>query len=147
MEPNADWIQRAQDLWRDTFELIPVEDWRPDEIELMRQLCQSMTDLDEIEVELSGAPKLMAGSHGGTIANPLLAERRQLRGLVLSIQKALKLPPIDELGDEEYDEYSGNVIPLDEPRKPMSRTESAKIAANAKWDKVRKNGGGRAGLA
>jgi hypothetical protein len=142
MEPNENWIPRAQDLWRDTFELIPVEDWRPDEIELMRQLCQSMTDLAIVEDALNGADLIMPGSHGGKIANPLLAERRQLRGLVLSIQKARKLPPIDELSDE--DEYSENVIPLDEPRRPMTRSESAKKAANARWEKQR---GSRAGLA
>jgi hypothetical protein len=145
MQPNENWIPRAQQLWRDTFELIPAEDWRPDEIELMRQLCEAMTDLAAIESALVGADLIMPGSHGGKIANPLLAERRQLRNLLLSIQKALKLPPIDELTDE--DDEDGNVLSFDEPRRPMTRSESARIAARAKWDKARGQGGNRAGIA
>jgi hypothetical protein len=124
----------ARELWRGTFALIPLDEWRPDEVELMRQLCQAITDLDAIETALRDAPLLFDSPRQGTVANPLLSERRMTRNLILSIQKALKLPTMADL-DEDQDDEPDNLVRL--PGQPMSRSESARIAANAKWAKRR----------
>lgn len=132
--PNGDnaWSARAKQLWSDTFRLVPVEGWRPDEVLIMRQICQAITDLSVIETALIGADLILPGSHGGKIANPLLAERRQTRALVLNLAKALKLPGMDELHDND-DLDDPDVIRFPDGRENLTPSARGRRAANTRW--------------
>lgn len=116
---------RAAELWRDA--LATYVDWTPTDLELLGQLCATVTRLESLEAALEGADLLARGSHGGVIAHPLLAEARMTRNTVLSILRALNLPQLEEEDDED-DEVSEDGIII-----PMSRSEVARKAANARW--------------
>ena len=63
------------------------------------------------------------GSQGQQVALPHLTELRQYRNLMVSLIKSLNLPAEEDTGTAWSP--SGH--------KPMSRTESARKAANARW--------------
>src|SRR5690606_4877888 len=72
-----------------------------------------------------GRPMTALGSQKQVIAHPLLQELRQHRSALRQLILSMKLPQDD---DSEEDS-----LLISAPRKPMSRTESAKIAAAARW--------------
>lgn len=70
---------------------------RGDEVEVLRQLVAEITIIESLEKAYGADPRpLVAGSHGGTIANPLLSEIRQHRSTALALWKSLKLPELED---------------------------------------------------
>ena|SRR5690606_32405365 len=109
----------ARRVWRS---VLADYDLRGDEIELLRHLVGEITLVETLEKAWKTAPEpLVRGSHGGTVANPILAEIRQHRAAVVALWKALRLPDVDE----EPADQTGH--------RPMSRSEAGRKAALARW--------------
>lgn len=105
--------ERALRLWHaiaDEYEL------RPDEYRVLEDACRQTAIVDRLERELRGAPMVMRGSQGQTVANPLLAEVRQHRTIVASLLKQLNLPDLEDVEVVE-----------------LSRSVQAREAAKSRW--------------
>lgn len=87
---------------------------RPDELRVLEDACRTADMVSALEAEMAGADLVVTGSQGQPVANPILAELRQYRGLLRQQLKGLNLP--DEDG-----------------REAGSRSAAARAAANARW--------------
>lgn len=99
--------------------------FRPDELAILESACKMADRIARYERELEGEPTTVRGSMGQMVLHPLLAEITNLQVKQAQLLSRLKVP---ELEDEE-DETAHD--------RPMSRSEAARIAANARW---RRNG-------
>ncbi|MDA3643794.1 hypothetical protein LZ318_11855 [Saccharopolyspora indica] len=113
---------RAKRVWSKTLDHYEL---REDELSLLTDFCMEITIVDHLQASLTDAPLMIRASHGGEQINPIFSELRMHRQAAMSLWKALKLPEIDSEGDEGQED----------PKKvvPMSREESARKAANARW--------------
>lgn len=89
-------------------------EFRPDELRILTDACRTADAIAVMEKELDAGELTVKGSQGQPVANPMLAEIRQYRALLVRQLKELHLP--DEDG-----------------RAAASRSESARSAANARW--------------
>jgi phage terminase small subunit len=113
----------AKKVWTKTLENYEL---RQDELALLEHYCMELTIADNLQAALVDAPLMVKASHGGEQINPIYPELRMHRQTAMSLWKALKLPDL-EAGEEE--------VPEDERVVPMSREDSARKAANARWGK------------
>ena len=113
---------RAKRVWTKTLDHYEL---REDELALLADYCMELTIADQLQEALKDAPLMVRASHGGEAINPIFSELRMHRGTAVTLWKALKLPEID--GEEE-------AAPADRVT-PMSREDSARKAANARWGK------------
>lgn len=111
---------RAKRVWTKTLESYEL---REDELAILADLCQEYTIVDSLQAALEDAPLMVRASHGGEAINPIYSELRMHRQAAMSLWKALKLPELDAEEDQEQPKREG----------PMSRTESGRLAANARW--------------
>jgi phage terminase small subunit len=112
---------RAKRVWSKTLDNYEL---REDELSLLTDYCMELSIVDHLQEELLHAPLMVRASHGGEAINPIYSEIRMHRSTAMSLWKALKLPELDAGEAEESD---------DERVVPMSREESARKAANARW--------------
>lgn len=96
----------------------------PHEREIVRKACVTADELARIEAGLAEQPLMVAGSTGALRANPLLAEQRQYVALLAALIRQLA-PPAEQGEDAPLADRSAR------PR--MSRTESGRAAARARW--------------
>lgn len=89
-------------------------DLRIDELRVLEDACREIDLIERLESELRGAELIVVGSMGQPVANPLVQELRQHRGVLARLLGWLKLP------DEE------------EPAKGNA-SASARQAAMARW--------------
>ncbi|MEU0847726.1 hypothetical protein ABZ387_07125 [Streptomyces flaveolus] len=89
-------------------------DLRVDELRVLEDACREIDLIERLEGELRGAELIVVGSMGQPVANPLVQELRQHRGVLARLLGWLKLP------DEE------------EPAK-NNASASARQAAMARW--------------
>jgi len=103
----------ARKLWRD---VTSKWDLRPDELRVLEDACREADLIDRLQVELDGeaCELTVSGSMGQPVANPLIQEIRQHRGVFARLMGALKLND-DGSGEEK------------------SRSTSARAAAQARW--------------
>lgn len=116
---------RAKRVWTRTLESYEL---RQDEISLLEDYCMEIAIVDHLQAELAHAPLMVRASHGGEAINPIYSEIRMHRSTAMSLWKALKLPDL-----EDQDQVAGS-SPEDRVT-PMSREDSARKAANARWGK------------
>lgn len=116
---------RAKRVWTRTLENYEL---REDELALLSDYVMELTITDNLQAALVDAPLMVRASHGGEAINPIYSELRMHRQTAMSLWKALKLPDIDAQ-DESEDQDADKVV-------PMSRTDSARKAANARWEKA-----------
>ena len=107
-------------LWN---EVVEENERRPDELRLLSSACRLADHIESIEKALIGQDLIVKGSQGQPVAQPLLAEIRQYRSTQASLLRQLAL------SDEEEDQEAGTRTG------PMSREESARKAAHARWAK------------
>lgn len=88
---------------------------RPDERRILTDACAEADLVDELAAATTGQPKLVKGSQGQLVINPLISEQRQHRLALASLMKQLKLP--------------------DAADSPEARSTQARAAANARWTK------------
>lgn len=111
----SDLGTRAERLWD---ALTDGYEFRPDELVVLEDACREMDIIDRLEDELAISPLMVEGSMGQQVASPLVSELRQHRAVVARLLAQLKIP--DESG-------SGAT--------PLSRSDAARRAANARWAK------------
>ena len=105
-----------------------TSDWqlRPDELAVLEAACFEADLLRRLQDELADSPLTAKGSMGQLVEHPISVALRQHRATQAQLLKQLRVPDRDEDGDEE---------PTGTQRKPMSRSEADKKAANARWRK------------
>ncbi|WP_439377840.1 hypothetical protein [Amycolatopsis lexingtonensis] len=101
------------------------EEWdlRPDELRILGDAAREADIIERLEKGLETAPLTAQGSMGQEVIHPLFAEIRQHRSTLAALLRQLKLTEPDE------EAGAGSTGPV----KPMTRTESAKKAAQARW--------------
>lgn len=114
---------RAKRVWTRTLENYEL---RQDELSLLEDYCLEITIVDNLQSALATAPLMVRASHGGEAINPIYSELRMHRQTMMQLWKALKLPDLE--AGEEADQEDDRVV-------PMSREDSARKAANARWSK------------
>ena len=89
---------------------------RADELILLEDACREIKLIDKLEeaINSDGAKMIVTGGYEQEVANPLITEIRQHRGMVARLLNQLKLP--------EESRGSG-----------MSPSDVARKAANARW--------------
>lgn len=95
--------------------------FRPDELAILESACKMADRIARYERELEGEPTTVRGSMGQMVLHPLLAEITNLQVKQAQLLSRLKIP---ELEDEDDDV---------EVIRPMTRSEAARKAANARW--------------
>jgi hypothetical protein len=98
-------------------------DLRPDELRILGDAAREADIIDRLEAAGKQVELTVKGSMGQEVIHPIFAEIRQHRSTLAALLRQLKLTEPDEEGSAD----SGG------PKKPMSRTESAKKAAQARW--------------
>lgn len=88
---------------------------------LLTTILDTMDVIHRLSVEQENLPFIAKGSMGQSVIAPLVAEMRQQRALLAQLLKALGLP-------ETAEEDDADIVPLD-------RSERARKAARARWDK------------
>lgn len=91
---------------------------RPDELRVLEDACHEADLIDDLAAAAKGADKLVKGSMGQMVINPLISELRQHRTALRTLLSSLKLP--DEAGSEG-----------DSPR-----SVGARNAAQSRWGKT-----------
>lgn len=114
---------RAKRVWTRTLENYEL---REDELSILADFCMEISIVDHLQENLVDAPLMVRASHGGEQINPIYSEIRMHRQASMSLWKALKLPDLE--AGEEADQEDDRVV-------PMSREDSARKAANARWSK------------
>ena len=90
-------------------------DLRPDELRVLADACAEADLVDDLAEAMEGEPRLVRGSQGQQVINPLISEQRQHRMALASLLKQLRLP--------------------DEADTAEARSTAARNAANARWGK------------
>lgn len=110
-------------LWRAI-----VSDWelRPDELAVLESACFEADIIRRLQEEMVDSPLTAKGSMGQLVEHPVSVALRQHRATQAQLLKQLRIPDPEDDEDEE---------PTVIRRKPMSRSEAARKAANARWRK------------
>lgn len=88
---------------------------RPDELRVLEDACREADLIDDLTGALKGLPRIVRGSMGQDVINPLISELRQHRATLKSLLGALSLP--------------------DSPSESRPRSVSARGAAQSRWGK------------
>ncbi len=88
---------------------------RPDELRVLEDACAEADLVDDLKAAMAGQDRLVKGSQGQLVINPLISEQRQHRTAMASLLKQLRLP--------------------DEADTAEARSTQARSAANARWSK------------
>jgi hypothetical protein len=107
-------------LWRSVL----ADYWMDGEshkLAILEQAAKVADRIAELEAAMAGEPLTVLGSARQLTIHPLIAEVRAQRGLLASLLKALTLPD----GDDD-----------DEHQAALTRSQRARKAANARWNKV-----------
>lgn len=106
----------AARFWR---ELTRKYTFRPDERRILEDACSEIDLIDDMAAAAKGAERIVKGSMGQPVINPLISELRQHRITLASLLRQLQLP----------EEVSGAV-----PGGAV-RSVKARKAAQARWGK------------
>ncbi|MFD6172064.1 hypothetical protein [Streptomyces coeruleorubidus] len=112
-EPPGGLGPQAAQLWRD---IVEGQQLRSDELRVLEDACREVDLIERMHIELQTAPLVVKGSMGQDVANPLVQELRQHRGLVARLLASLKLRDEDE-----------------EERDAQARQDQGRKAAVARW--------------
>lgn len=105
-------------MWR---EIVAKYDLRQDELRILEDACSEADLIDDLAAEAKDAPKIVRGSQGQDVINPLISELRQHRSTLAQLLSKLKLP--DDPG-----EGAG-------AQTESTRSTSARKAAQSRWSK------------
>ncbi|MET7731613.1 hypothetical protein ABZT02_09610 [Streptomyces sp. NPDC005402] len=113
-EPPVDLGVRGVELWRG---VLADHELRVDELRVLEDACREVDLIERLEEGLRGAALVVTGSQGQPVANPIVQELRQHRGLVARLLGLLKLPDEEQAG-----------------RDAQWRTQRARKAALTRWN-------------
>lgn len=77
---------------------------RPDEVRILEDACREADLVDDLAGEAKFADRIVKGSQGQPVINPLISELRQHRSTLASLLRQLHLP--DEGGASSADKSS-----------------------------------------
>jgi hypothetical protein len=100
-------------LWREIVTSGSYE-LRPDELRILEDACREADLIDDLAAAMKTAPKMVRGSQGQDVINPMISELRQHRATLKSLLGALQLP--DDTGE-------------------TPRSVGARKAAQSRWNK------------
>lgn len=106
---------KARGLWA---AVTKTYDLRVDELRVLEDACREIDLIERLEGELREAKLVVKGSMGQPVANPLVQELRQHRGVLARLLAGLKLP----------DSEDGRAAAA-----AADRSSSAREAAHARW--------------
>ena len=110
-EPPEGLGSKALVVWS---EVAGTYDLRVDELRVLEDACREIDLIERLESELRGAELIVVGSMGQPVANPLVQELRQHRGVLARLLGGLTRP-------DEEEPATGNA------------SASARQAAMARW--------------
>lgn len=89
-EPQpADLAPSSGKMWDS---VVTKYELRPDELRILEDACREADLIDDLEKHLRGADRIVKGSMGQQVINPLISELRQHRIAFSSLMSKLKLP-------------------------------------------------------
>ena len=109
-------------LWND---IVKDYDLRADELRVLAKACALEDHIAALQKGLEKAPLTVTGSQGQEVINHLYTEIRQQMSTQATLLRQLKLADADEEAAQSSGERTG----------PMSREESARKAAKARWSR------------
>lgn len=121
--PPADLAERGRKFWSDTLRVFDLE---RDELELLREICRVMDELEALAESVAAAGPVLPGEDGPK-AHPALSHLRADRGLLGRLLAQLGLP----------DDAGGSL--------PSARTVRARKAAASRWQRERERQEARRG--
>ena len=101
-------------LWREIAHFYLL---RPDEVRILEDAAREADLIDDLGSALAGAPRLIKGSQGQMVINPMISEVRQHRSVLASLLKQLKIPDVDRAAGQD------------------TRSTQARAAAQSRWQK------------
>jgi hypothetical protein len=104
-------------LWR---ELVCQCEFRPDEARILLDACCEADLIDDLDAHQRWAERIVTGSMGQPVINPLISELRQHRATLASLLRQLNLR---DVADSEPFSVAGSGL----------RSTAARHAANARW--------------
>jgi hypothetical protein len=104
-------------LWR---ELVSQYEFRPDEARILLDACREADLIDDLDAHQRGAERIVKGSMGQQVINPLISELRQHRATLASLLRQLNLR---DVAQSEPGSVPGSGL----------RSSAARHAANARW--------------
>lgn len=112
----------AARFWEDVTESYTL---RLDELIVLGNACKEINLIEQISAEQMTRSMVAEGSMGQEVADPMITELRQHRATLATLLRQLKLPedPASGRGETRQD-----------------ASEKARMAANARWAKVRETG-------
>jgi hypothetical protein len=111
----------GQKLWRTVVAEYELET-EPHKVEILTQAAKVADVIAELDKAAAKSPLTVRGSAGQQVISPTLAEARFQRGLLAQLLGKLGLPDAEEEPEEQ--------------RPTRTRSESARLAANARWGSV-----------
>ena len=105
-------------FWR---EVTAQYEFRPDEARILHDCCAAIDLIDDLDAAQRGAERIVKGSMGQRVINPLISELRQHRATLASLLGKLNLPD-DDAGGVRGSQPSGKV-----------RSTAARHAAHVRW--------------
>lgn len=106
-------------LWESMTEGVT---YRPDELAILQSACKLADTIALYEAELEGEPMMVRGSQGQPVLHPLRLELRQALVSQAGLLARINVP--------EYEDEDDDVEVI---RRPMTRSEAARKAAQARW--------------
>lgn len=97
--------------------IVPTYDLRPDEYRILADACREADLIERLHEALATADLVTRGSMGQEVASPFVSEIRQHRTVLANLLKTLKIPD----------------TPAGAARKRAQVSESARVAARARW--------------
>jgi len=123
MTEEPEFQAAGEALWRSFFDVLDLD---PAETEALRQACHAADELSRIQFLLAKTNPLVKGSRGQPRINPLLAEARDHRRVLLKLLAVIKVPVHHAA---VIDSQVTNILSL-----------RAKKAADARWSRRRAGG-------
>ena len=107
-----DLSSKGCELWRDVATSYQL---RVDEYRILEDACREADLIDDLQGEARHADRIVRGSQGQPVINPLISELRQHRSTLASLLRQLKLPDAADTAE--------------------ARSTQARDAANARWSR------------
>ncbi len=111
---------RGRALWTRSAK---VYQFRPDELTILEEAARIADLIATLDAELEGAPRMIDGSKGQPIVNPLITETRMQRQTLDVLLKSLKMPNPDDNGAKR--DRNGRITSSDQGR----------VMASARWQR------------
>ena len=120
----------GEQLWFAMHET--YNEWEPDRLIILQAACETQDVIDRLSANWHEAPTIAVGAQKQPVVHPSAAEARHSRAeLARLLKAALAVTATEAAADDGYSSVAGAGRPV------MSRTDSARKAANSRWSRTR----------